>query len=80
MCAALTKETEMSKMLATLFAGLFAFSAFAADAPKAATTATKAPVAATAVVKTSAAKPVKVKAHKAKKISKTTTAAPAAAK
>ena len=34
MCAALKKETKMSKILSTLIAGLFAVSAFAADAPK----------------------------------------------
>ena len=66
----------MSKMLATLIAGLFAISAFAADAPKTATPETKAPVVATAKTKVKAkthapaAKVVKT-AHKTKKPAKT---------
>ncbi|MDB5888188.1 MAG: hypothetical protein JWM03_1060 [Rhodocyclales bacterium] len=77
----------MSKMLATLIAGLFAISAFAADAPKTATPETKAPVVAVAKTKAKthapAAKAVKT-AHKTKKVAKTkpaptsTASAPAA--
>ena len=50
MCATLEKETAMSKMLVTLFAGLFALSAFAVEAPKVAAPAAKTPAVAPAAV------------------------------
>ena len=54
MCAALENETAMSKMLFTLFAGVFAISAFAVEAPKTSTPAAKPAAAAPAVVTASA--------------------------
>ena len=70
----------MSKILSTLIAGLFAISAFAADAPKPATPDTKPAVEAKAPAKAEAKAPAKHrKHHKAKKAAaKTGTAAPAA--
>jgi hypothetical protein len=77
----------MSKILTTLIAGLFAVSAFAADAPKPATPDTKPAVEAKAPIprdaKTPAATEAKTapthhKHHKAKKATKTHAGTPAA--
>jgi len=71
----------MSKILSTLIAGLFAVSAFAADAPKPATPDTKPAVEAKAPVKTEAkAAPKHKKHHTAKKPAAKTEAATPAAK
>jgi len=68
----------MSKLLSTLIAGLFAVSAFAADAPKHAAPEAKPAVEAKAPAKAEAKKAKHHKHHKAKKAAKADTAAPAA--
>ena len=76
----------MSKILTTLIAGLFAVSAFAADAPKPATPDTKPAVEAKAPVARNVNAPAATEAkvtpkhhkhHKAKNAAKTEAAAPA---
>lgn len=62
MCAKLNRKKKMSKILTTLIAGLFAVSAFAADAPKPATTDTKPAVEAKAPAKADAKTEVKAPA------------------
>jgi hypothetical protein len=87
MCADLERKKKMSKILSTLIAGLFAVSAFAADAPKPATPDTKPAVEAKAPAKTEAKAPAATEAkaapkhhrhHKAKKAAKSVAATPAA--
>ncbi len=85
MCAELNRKNKMSKILSILMAGLFAVSAFAADAPKPATMDTKpaveAKAPAKAEVKADAKKsaPKHKKHHQTKKpAAKTEPAAPAA--
>jgi hypothetical protein len=71
MCAVLKRKNKMSKILSTLIAGLFAVSAFAADAPKAATPDTKPTVEAKAPATTGAkAAPKHHKHHKHHKANK----------
>jgi len=71
MCAALDRKNKMSKILSTLMAGLFAISAFAADAPKPATMDTKPAVEAKAPAKAEVKADAKKSAPKHKKHHKT---------
>ena len=80
MCATLEKETAMSKMLVTLFAGLFALSAFAVEAPKVVTPAAKTPVTTAAVSPAAAPAITAASAPSAAAPKKAETAAPAAVK
>jgi len=65
MCAIYEEESEMSKLLSVMVASLFAVSAFAADAPKAAAPETKPAAEAAAPAKTETKAPVAKKvSHK----------------
>lgn len=70
------KELEMCKILSALIAGLFAVSAFAADAPKPTTPDTKPAAEAAAPAKAEVKKPHMARKHHKKTAKKTEAAAP----